>query len=165
MPIDSASHRGLAAASRAARFRRRYPGFTMIEMIIVVAILALLTTAALPNVLETMDRSRESRTLADMKTIADALERHAALEQRYPVAKDIAGLRPFLEPRHLKELPLVDGWKHPYVYTVDETGSTYTLRSLGKDGAVQTEATPDETPGFEVDIVLQDGVFVDRPGG
>jgi len=45
---------------------RRLPAFTLIELLIVVAIIAILSAIAVPNFLEAQTRSKVSRTQADM---------------------------------------------------------------------------------------------------
>ena len=106
--------------------RRHQRGFTLIEMVVVVAIIGIIAAIALPNLMNAMDRSRQSSTVADMRTVATALERYAFDNNGYPVVDGIAGLRAELAPRYLKKLPMEDGWDHPFVYEVDEAGSTFT---------------------------------------
>lgn len=138
-------------------------GFTLLEVVIVVTILALIATLSFQNLLQALDRGRHASTLGDMREIAGALERFAVDHQSYPVVPDIESLRPALEPEYLKQLPLRDGWHHPLVYEVEDPGSTYTLRSPGKDGTFQSGTSQDGTPpdaaGYAADIVCTDGVF------
>lgn len=61
-----------------------HSGFTLIELLIVVAIIAILAAIAVPNFLEAQTRSKVSRTLADMRSIATALESYAVDNNRYP---------------------------------------------------------------------------------
>jgi len=58
--------------------------FTLIELLIVVAIIAILAAIAVPNFLEAQVRSKVSRTKADMRTVATALEAYAVDENKYP---------------------------------------------------------------------------------
>src|SRR5436309_2575639 len=60
-------------------------GFTLIELLIVVAIIAVLAAIAVPNFLEAQTRSKVSRTLSDMRTIATALEAYRMDNRSYPI--------------------------------------------------------------------------------
>jgi prepilin-type N-terminal cleavage/methylation domain-containing protein len=59
-------------------------GFTLIELLIVVAIIAILAAIAVPNFLEAQVRSKVSRTKADMRSVATALEAYFVDANRYP---------------------------------------------------------------------------------
>lgn len=58
--------------------------FTLIELLIVVAIIAILAAIAVPNFLEAQTRSKVSRTVADMRSIATAIESYRVDNGRYP---------------------------------------------------------------------------------
>jgi type II secretion system protein G len=72
--------------------------FTLVELLIVVAIIAILAAIAVPNFLEAQVRSKVSRTKADLRTLATALEAYAVDEKKYPPST--------LVPRFLRLLPL-----------------------------------------------------------
>ncbi len=58
--------------------------FTLIELLIVVAIIAILAAIAVPNFLEAQTRSKVSRCKADMRSITTALEAYYVDYNRYP---------------------------------------------------------------------------------
>lgn len=58
--------------------------FTLIELLIVVAIIAILAAIAVPNFLEAQVRSKVSRAQADMRTINTALEAYYVDNNAYP---------------------------------------------------------------------------------
>lgn len=65
---------------------RRAVGFTLIELLIVVAIIAILAAIAVPNFLEAQTRSKVSRALADMRSLATGLESYQVDSNHYPPA-------------------------------------------------------------------------------
>ena len=64
--------------------------FTLIELLIVVAIIAILAAIAVPNFLEAQTRSKVSRCYADMRTLALAIESYHVDHDEYPWYPDIA---------------------------------------------------------------------------
>jgi prepilin-type N-terminal cleavage/methylation domain-containing protein len=59
--------------------------FTLIELLIVVAIIAILAAIAVPNFLESQTRAKVSRAMADMRTIATAIEAYTVDYNRHPL--------------------------------------------------------------------------------
>ena len=64
--------------------RRRQAGFTLIELLIVVAIIGLIAAIAIPNLRNAMNKAKQGRTLADMRTIGSALETYSIDNNLYP---------------------------------------------------------------------------------
>lgn len=62
--------------------------FTLIELLIVVAIIAVLAAIAVPNFLEAQVRSKVARVAADQRSLATALESYAVDHNSYPVRHD-----------------------------------------------------------------------------
>lgn len=83
--------------------------FTLIELLIVVAIISILAAIALPNFLEAQTRAKVSRAKNDMRALATALETYHADNRAYPQAALIPPpmrLRPLTTPvAYISSLP------------------------------------------------------------
>jgi general secretion pathway protein G len=148
---------------------RREKGFTLIELLIVVAIIGIIAAIAIPNLLNAIDRSKQKRTMADMRSVGTACEEYAIDNNYYPrqdgapVAFTTA-TRQVIEPNYIKLLPLTDGWKSPLLYGTDTGGTGYTIVSSGKDLTFQALAAG-VTTDFDCDIIFMQGQFIQYPEG
>ena len=70
--------------------RRPDGAFTLIELLIVVAIIAILALIAVPNFLEAQTRAKTARVKADMRSIATAVEAYLVDNSEPPVMMDSA---------------------------------------------------------------------------
>jgi general secretion pathway protein G len=76
-------------------------GFTLIEMVVVMAIIALLLTLALPRYFHTLDNGRVTVQRQNVATIRDAIDKFAGDQGRYPDT-----LEELVEKRYLRDLPI-----------------------------------------------------------
>jgi general secretion pathway protein G len=144
---------------------RNQKGFTLIELLIVVAIIGIIAAIAIPNLLNAIDRGKQKRTMADMRSIGTAAESYAIDVNVYPSTSGIANLATDVEPLYIKILPQADGWKNGFVYEVDDgVGSEYTVISYAKDGA-DTGFVGGQTNEFIDDIYFVNGQFTQWPEG
>jgi prepilin-type N-terminal cleavage/methylation domain-containing protein len=63
-------------------------GFTLIELLIVVAIISILSSIAVPNFLEAQTRAKVSRVKADMASMSTAIEIYAIDHNNYPYRRN-----------------------------------------------------------------------------
>lgn len=69
---------------RRTRAIRRTPGFSLIELMIVVAVIAILAAIVYPNYRESVLKSRRGQAKADLVEMAQILERRHTVENSYP---------------------------------------------------------------------------------
>jgi len=144
---------------------RNQKGFTLIELLIVVAIIGIIAAIAIPNLLNAIDRGKQKRTMADIRSIGTAVESYAVDNNFYPKVNSYATVVPFLEPIYIKTCPTADGWNKVWVFAGDTTnGVDYTVTSLAKDG-VASAVTGGMTNDFNCDILFANGQFFQWPQG
>jgi len=143
--------------------KRNAKGFTLIELLIVVAIIGIIAAIAIPNLLNAIDRGKQKRTMADMRSIGTAVESYAVDNNVYPVAATAAVLKTLVEPIYIKTMPTTDGWSTNFV--VDSITTQYTISSNGKDATAQSCAAGTLTTLFSADICFANGQFIQYPQG
>ena len=102
-------------------------GFTLVEIMIVVAIIALLSAIAIPNLLRSRITANESAAQATLRTISVGIETYAAASGgTYPTAEtDLTGAT----PKYLnKAYDGVTESGYKYAYTLTTTNYTVTAR-------------------------------------
>jgi type II secretion system protein G len=164
--------------------KRDQKGFTLIELLIVVAIIGIIVAIAIPNLLNAIQRAKQKRTMADMRSAGTAAEAYAVDFNHYPAAAAYtlptgltlgtgtfgaagSGFNGQVVPTYIRLLPTTDGWQSYFTYTAGPatTKTDYGITSYGKDGVVQGTLPFGETTDFNADIVFVDGQFVQYPAG
>lgn len=139
---------------------------------VLLAVIGILAAIAIPNFLTAQQRSRQKRTMADIRMIATAVEAYAVDNDQYPPGTTAADLRPVLTPTYIAEIPSVDGWGTAFKYECWPAGacSSYAVASAGGDkifehGSLQEYTAGTKTTNFDNDLVFSNGDFVQYPEG
>lgn len=100
------------------RPRKRLKGFTLIELMIVIAIVAILAAILVPNLIRARSRGQLTACTSNLRNIGTAVEMYNVdASGRYPPSLDV------LTPSYLKTVPScptagVDTYSGSYTFTV-----------------------------------------------
>lgn len=149
--------------------RRGHKGFTLVELLVVVAIIGILASIAIANYLNAIAKARQKRTMSDIRNIATAWESRNSEKGSYApgftyptTAVTFDDLDSALTPNYMKTVPKVDAWGRPYEFAFE--GRVYAIRSAGRDGIYEgTDYEPTATDSPDCDLVYSNGNFVTWP--
>lgn len=123
--------------------RRRVSGFTLIEIMVVVAIIAILGATVVPLIMNRPEDARVVRANNDIASVSSALELYRLDNFNYPSTEQ--GLQALVEKPsgdpepvnwnaggYIKQVQK-DPWGRDYLYISD--GGSFEILSLGRDGA------------------------------
>ena len=136
-PANVAGHSGFPA------FRRsRDGGFTLVELLVVLVILALLAGLVAPRVMGYLGDARRQTAAMQIDNLSTALDLYRLDIGRYPTTEE--GLAVLVEPPVAggswrgpylsgRDVP-IDPWGHPYHYATPGEHGDFDLLSYGADG-------------------------------
>jgi general secretion pathway protein G len=131
--------------TRARPDARADGGFTLIEIMVVVAVLSILAALVAPNIFGHLGTARDAAARSQMELIAPALDAYRLDNGSYPTtAQGLQALRtaPTIEPRpgnwrgpYLRREVPMDPWDSPYVFVSpgEANPEGYDLLSYGAD--------------------------------
>lgn len=136
---------------RTTLHHRRRSGFTLLELLLVMAILVILAGLSTVAVLNIQGNSQSRAAFAQIKILKNACTMYKLNGNPYP--KTLENLivlppgmnaatwgGPYLEGN---SIPL-DPWQNPYKYSANDAAQQITITSAGKDGQ---HGTADDIPG------------------
>ena len=121
-------------------------GFTLLELLVVLLIIALLAGYVGPKLFSQVDQAKITTAKAQIKSLSDALYRYRIDTGAYPGAEQ--GLQALMEqppgvamwhgPYLAKELPS-DPWGRAYRYVIPGAKGEVDIMSFGRDGQLGGE--------------------------
>lgn len=138
---------------RLANPRRRYAsqGYSLLEILVVLAIIAVLATLVGPRLFSQLDKSKIVTARAQIQTLATALDSLMLDMGRYPTANEGIGLlmsapveqsqQKLWRGPYLNNAVPADPWGNAYVYQAPPPGSMERpkITSLGADGTPSSD--------------------------
>ena len=129
--------------------RRRSPraGFTLIEILVVIVVIAILATLVAPNVFQHVGAAKSATAKSQIEMLSASLDAYRLDNGSYPTSQQGLGAlweKPTVDPPanwrspYLRKPVPLDPWQRPYLYVSpgEQNQSGYDLLSLGADGKV-----------------------------
>jgi general secretion pathway protein G len=124
-------------------------GYSLVELLVVLAIIVLLGTIAVPQLLKYLDGAKQDTALAQIQSLGSTLDLFKLDVGRYPTQDeglDALVVRPaeiasWNGPYLKRKNMLLDPWKHSYRYKFPGEHGDYDLFSYGGDDREGGEGT------------------------
>jgi type IV pilus assembly protein PilA len=165
--------------------RMKQKGFTLIETLIVVAVIGIIVAMMIPNLLDALQKAKQKQTMGDMRTTGMAMfswvtDQAAAAAagasvtsidlSSYGTLLSVSQLSTVLVPQYIQSIPTLDGWRSPYEYYLrtdnPHASQVMLIRSLGRDktsDSTDYTVSSFEPTDYDRDIVWADGYMVRYP--
>ena len=122
--------------------RHNEDGFTLVELLVVLAIIGLLASLVAPQVIKHLSTAKSATARIQVQKLAGVLDIFHLEVGRYPTQEE--GLAALVEkpweserwngPYIKNREALIDPWGQPYVYRIPGREADYDLYTLGADG-------------------------------
>jgi general secretion pathway protein G len=159
--VTGASRRAPATESCMVPVPRSDSGFTLIEIMVVMVIIAILGALIGPQILGRVDEARVTKAQADIRTLGTSLDLYRMDNFQYPTTAqglqalvtrpDDPSVRNWKTGGYVQKLTK-DPWGNEYQYSFPGTrGGAYDLYSLGADGQPGGEDTATDVGNWNTD--------------
>jgi len=142
--------------------RNRATGFTIVELLVVLAIITVLASIAMTLGFYAFDAARLGRSVADLRSISASIQQYKMDFATVPDGglQPVSGIAPSLH-QVSRTVPTEDAWGNDLYYEslVIDDATTYRLFCYGKGGAPDGVITG-EWIDFYSDTVVEGGVFI-----
>jgi general secretion pathway protein G len=138
---------GRGSPDHGSRRRRNDAGYSLLEVLVVLSIIALIAAVVGPRLVGYLGKAKADTARIQMREIASALELYYLDNGAYPSEQTGLGslmvkpaeARRWNGPYLKKAEGLVDPWGQPYGYKLQAGAKAFVIVSLGADGAVGGE--------------------------
>lgn len=104
-------------------------GFTLIELVIVMAIIAVLTTIAIPGFVHSVKSAKEAVLREDLHTMRSAIDSYTIDKEKAPQSLD-----DLVQAGYLKTIPIDPITNHNDTWVVGQTGDDVSISEIGAGG-------------------------------
>lgn len=157
-------------------------GFTLVELLVSLAIIGLLAAIALNSYKTAIGIARQRSSMANMRNVGVIIAYFQLEYNKFPQCSDNPGdikkdnignwetctvedIRDILIPPSpealLTNFATKDSWRNDLVYESD--GNNYIIRCYGKNGLPDGPISPQTRHNFDLDIYLENGIFTAIP--
>jgi general secretion pathway protein G len=142
---------------------RKQAGFTLIELMVVVVIIAILAGLIIPRFMGETDKAKQAKAKMQIESLESALKMYKLDNGSYPTTEQ--GLKALVETPSVGNLPKnwrqggylekgkvpKDPWDHEYVYVSPGSHGDFDLSSLGADGEPGGEEFNKDINNWEIE--------------
>jgi len=148
---------------KAAQLKTGSPGFTLIEVMVVIVILGILAMYIAPKIMERPEEARQVKAKIDIASLETALKLYKLDSGMYPTTEQ--GLQALITKPETSPIPKnwspqgyldkskvpKDPWKNDFIYIAPGLKSPYDIISYGADGVQGGEGSNKDIHNWDIE--------------